>query len=290
MKKLRAVKPTAAPLAKPKIGLFGASGVGKTMGAIGYPNAYLMDGEGGACQPHYLDKLNKTGGGYWGRADGAGDLREVVEEFRSLAAGGHPYKTAVLDSFSKVFNTAVADEAERLERAKQDNSFGKDKKPAVQLCKRLIGVFDNLDMNVVVICHEKAEWKNGAQTGFTYDGWDKLIYELNLMLRIVKEGGKRWAVVIKSRFDQFPEDSKFEWSYDNFADIYGRDILEGEVKATEFATDEQIQEYGHLVTVVKLPESTAAKWAETEVKDLTAADLQKRIDYLKNQLTTKGNQ
>ena len=286
---LRAKPPRQAKLAKPKIMIFGASGVGKTFTSMDFPSTYLMDAENGASQRHYLEKLAKSGGGYWGREDGAGEYSEVLKEFKELAQGGHPYKTAILDSHTKLFNTLIAEETERLERAKKEIAYGNEKRPAVRSSRRMITLFDAVDMNVIIVCHEKAKWGDNGQEGYTYDGWEKLRFEMNLVLRIVNEGGKRKAIVDKSRFEQFPEYSKFDWSYDNFADIFGRDVLEGEVKATQFATDEQIQEFNRLISIVKVSDEVAKKWDAVEsLSDLTSDALQKRIDYLNNQLT-KGN-
>jgi hypothetical protein len=283
-KTLRAKSPADAVPAKPKIGIFGASGVGKTWGAIDFPDAYLIDAENGANQPHYVEKLKKAGAGYWGASDGAGEFSMVVDEMVALATTEHSYKTVVVDSLTKLFNSKVALDNETMTRAGKDVSFGKDKQGAVALMRRMIRWFDSLDMNVVLINHERAKWVDAKADGYTYDGWDKLIYELNLMLRITIVDGKRKATVVKSRFEQFPENSIFDWSYNNFANIFGRDILEGKVKTAQLADDDQIREYVHLTNVFKVPETTAAKWAEVELTDMTFDALQKRIDWIKQQI------
>ena len=67
-----------------------------------------------------------------------------------------------------------------MERRKVEDAFGASKKPAIQLTRRLLAWFSKLDMNVILICHQKSQWKDGKEVGVTFDGWDKLEYELHL--------------------------------------------------------------------------------------------------------------
>ncbi len=115
-------------------------------------------------------------------------------------------------------------------------------------------------MNVVMIAHEKALWFKGEQIGVTFDGADKLDYELHLCLNIMKTGESRKAFVKKSRLLQFPDGSAFPWSYNDFAAKYGKDIIEGGVKQIVLATPEQLAELNTLLEVVKLPEGETDKW------------------------------
>ena len=141
----------------------------------------------------------------------------------------------------------------------------------------LIRWLAKLDMNVLLISHAIAEWginertKQREQIGETFDAWDRLEYELHLCLNITKEGPARFARVRKSRLTQFPDAARFPWSYDDFADRYGRDIIEAEVKALVLATPEQVAEMQRLLGIIKtkdgweqkyLADNDAANWAE----------------------------
>jgi hypothetical protein len=225
MSKLRGKDPKTAEPSKPKVLIFGKPGVGKTWTAIDFPAVYYIDSEGGADLEHYTDKLVKAGGVYMGPADGANDFAVLIDQVKALATEKHTYRTLVIDSISKVFNTAVAIEADRLG---DKNAFGADKKPAIAAMRQLVAWLQRLDMNVVLIAHEKVEWgqnNNGerVEVGQTFDCWDKLEYELHLALRILKQGKSRKAFVRKSRLTGFPEGEMFAWEYDTFADRYGRE-------------------------------------------------------------------
>lgn len=281
---LKAIDPKSANPSKPKILIFGQTGIGKTWCALDFPSVYYIDCEGGANLPHYTDKLKRSGGVYLGPSDGANDFETVTEEIITLATTKHHFRTLVIDSYSKIFNSQVAKDFEKFEKAGRDmdKTFGAEKKGAINWTRKWLRWFEQLDMNVILICHERELWKDGKPVGETFDGWDKLAYELHLCMRITKQGNSRKAKVVKSRLEKFIDAATIDWSYESFSDLYGRDVIEAESKPVTPATEAQVAEYKELLEVVKLPENVLDKWAETEVGDLTSDGIQKRIDYLKN--------
>src|ERR1700760_1975396 len=188
MSKLKGKPPEEVKPGHLKAILFGESGIGKTWLSLMFPTPYYLDAEGGASLKHYQERLKKSGGAYVGPSDGASDPKTILEEIRSLSTERHDYKTLVIDSGSKIYNTLIGREAERLG---DKDAFGASKKPAVAFIRSLINALDKLDMNVFIICHEKPKWANGEQAGFEEDMWDKLRYELDLTLRIVRQGNSR---------------------------------------------------------------------------------------------------
>ncbi len=255
--KLTAIDPKATEPSRPKITVFGKPGVGKTWGALEFPGVYYMDTEAGADLAHYTDRLKKSGGVYFGREQGSQDFATVIEQVKALATETHPYKTLVIDSLSKIYNLEVNKEAERLG---EKDGFGASKKPAVRMSGTLIRWLDKVDMNVILICHEKPEWSKGEQIGFVPDAHEKLEYELHLCLRIVKEGESRRATVKKSRLIEFADGSRFDWSYDEFTKKYNRKVMEAAAKQIVLASPEQLAELGELLEIVRLPDGEVDKW------------------------------
>jgi len=260
--KLLAIQPKKAEPKKPKILIFGKPGVGKTWASLDFPACYYIDSEGGANLDHYTDKLQKSGGVYMGVEQGSLDFDTIIQQVQALATEKHDFKTIIIDSVSKVFNTSIAVEAERLG---DKNAFGADKKPAVANMRRLINWLSRVDMNVVLIAHEKAEWGLNSkgervEIGSTFDCWDKLSYELDLCLNIVKAGSRRMARITKSRLTQFPDASNFDWSFDEFAEKYGKDIIQKEAEKIELATPEQLAQVKKLMETVKIPDGQEEKW------------------------------
>lgn len=263
--KLKGIDPKNAEPSKPKILIYGKPGVGKTWTSLDFPSVYYIDSEGGADLEHYTDKLKKSGGAYFGVEHGALSFDAIIEQIQALATENHHYKTVVIDSITKIFNTAISDEGERLQRENKKNEFGIDKKPAVYQIKRLINWLQRLDMNVILIAHQKPLWgtdKNGdrSEIGTTFDCWDKLEYELHLCLNIEKNGNSRLARIKKTRLLGFPDASTFPWAYDEFSKLYGKDVIEKKAETLVLATPEQVTEMTTLLDLVKLPEGEVDKW------------------------------
>jgi hypothetical protein len=294
MGRLRAVKPKAATPTKPKILIFGKPGVGKTWVSLDFPAAYYIDTEGGANQKQYTDKLEKSGGVYMGPEHGSMDFSTILDEVKLLATEKHQYKTLVVDSASKIFNAEIAAEAEKLDKAKEKNEFGRDKKPAVNYMRRLINWMSRLDMNVILVAHQKAEWGldskgNRTEIGSTFDCWDKLEYELDLCLNIVP-GGKNSPVarVRKSRLEGFPNTESFPWSYEEFAQRYGKEIIEKQGEALVLASKEALAELAALLSRWKAPDGQEEKWLRAakveEYSEMSADQVAKLIEYINKQI------
>ncbi len=285
MTKLKAVKPTQAKKEKPKILVFGKAGVGKTWGALDFPSVYYIDTEGGATEQKYVDKLLNSGGVYFGKEQGSQSFETVIEQIKALSTEKHGFKTVIIDSFTKLFDIEVANEVERLTAAKTPIAYGIEKKSAVKLTKRLIAWFDKLDMNVILICHSKNEYVKGESIGFTFDGYEKLEYELHLCLEISKQGNSRKAFIRKTRLEGFPDAKVFEWSYSTFAEMMGKELLESEAVPAILATPEQIAKVKKLLENIKLGDSAGDKRIE-EVKDnleeIESDKIEKIITYLQN--------
>lgn len=284
---LRGKDPKQAKPSKPKILIYGPPGVGKTWGALDFPSAYYIDTEGGANLDHYTEKLRNSGGAYLGIEDGSLDFDVVTDEIIALATTQHGYRTLIIDSFTKIFNAKVAESLEKMGVTEDKSTFGKEKLAAVRYCRKWVETwFPRLDMNVILICHQKDKWLNGEAVGQTFDGWDKLEYELHLNLQIIKQGANRKAKVTKTRLAEFKDGEVFDWSYTTFAAKYGVDVLEASATAVDMASAEQIEQYDTLLETVKVDAKVLEKWADAAATpaELTSEDIQKRIDWLTAQL------
>lgn len=296
MSKLKAVDPKAAEPSKPKVLIFGKPGIGKTWASLDFPKVFYVDTEHGADLPHYTDKLKKSGGAYFGPDQGSLSFASIIEQVQALATEKHHYKTLVIDSITKIFNLEIAAEAERLG---DKNAFGADKKPAIAQMRRLTNWLQRLDMNVILVAHEKSQWGNDAkgeraEIGQTFDAWDKLEYELHLCLQIVKQGNSRIARVKKSRLMEFPDATTFPWSYEDFASRYGKETIEKEGEQLTLATSLQLTELKVLLETIVVSDKEKEAWftkaAVSSFEEMDKDKVDKIINYLKSKLTIENTE
>lgn len=288
--KLKARPAETVKPGKIKAVLFSASGVGKTTLALSFPKPYYYDVEGGAKGAQYRELLKKSDGAYLGPEDGTLDGNFLIEQMQALATEKHGYKTLIVDSLTKLFQTMIAQEAERLG---DKDAFGASKKPAIAFMRRLVMWSSRLDMNIWFICHETAEWGivNGqrSEIGRIPDCWDKLIYELDLAVQAVKRGPQRLAIVKKSRLLAFPDSDSFPLEYAEFAARHGKETVEGEVGVITLAKPEQVAEVKKLLDLVKVTEADVEKWFSkanvTSFEEMTGEQINGVIAFLKKKLS-----
>lgn len=289
--KLKGRAPELVKQGKIKAVIYGISGVGKTTLALSFPSPYYFDVEGGAKGPQYRELLKKSGGAYMGPEDGTLSFDTLLEQMQALATERHPYKTLIVDSLTKLFQTTIAQEAERLG---DKDAFGASKKPAISAMRRLVMWASRLDMNIWFICHETAEWGmvNGqrAEVGRVADCWDKLIYELDLAVQAVKRGPQRIAIVKKSRLIAFPDGETFPLDYAEFSARHGKESVEAEAGVITLALPEQIAEVKKLLDIVKIAptdiEKGFNKAGVSDWSEMTTEQIAQWQTFLRKKIST----
>lgn len=282
---LKAKKPDTTLITKPKILVFGPPGVRKTWEACAFPNAYYIDTEGGASLPAYQKRILEAGGVYMGKDEGSQDFATVIQEIATLATTEHQFQTLVIDSFSKLYLLTAAEAENRV-----GNAFAADRKEANKPTRQLMSWLERLDMNVLLICHEKEKWKRQGRElvneGQTFDGYEKMEYDLHLCIRVDKGGAK----VMKSRLEGFQLDSRFPWSYEEVEKRFGKAVMLRKPKTIELPTAAELAELKRLLDVVKMPEGwedkALNKAGVSSWQDMDRDKVQACIKHLAGLVTT----
>lgn len=272
-----------------KMFVFGEAGVGKTTAALEFKRAYIIDTERGA--ENYPDIIAASESVLFQTSS----MAEVITEVRSLLVERHSYRTLIIDPITPLYTDLLETAEETLRREKPDadpTAFGRHYGLANKTMKRLMNMLMSLDMNVIMTSHAKTEYGDDMKKlGTTFDAWRKASYAFDLFLHLIRQGkspqAPRVAMVTKTRLSTFPDQSTFEWSYDEFATRYGREILERESAAVEMATEAQVIAISNLTQKVNLPEGTVEKWwkkAKVDSwEDMPAETVAKCIEFIQSE-------
>ncbi len=284
---LKGKSPELVKPSKPKFILSGKSGVGKTFFMLDFEKPYVIDVEGGATEPQYVEKMKAVGAGYLGKEEGSQDFKTVIDQLKELATTKHGYKTLVIDSFSKLYNLTAAIAEETV-----GSTYAADKKEAQKPTRQLQIWMDKLDMTIALVCHSKDEWSKGQPTGSTtFDGWQKLEYDLNLWLEMVMTGRQRTVVVRKSRLSGFTLGNSYPADYVTFAKLYGKEVLEKAAEPVKLADQGQITEILRLLEVFNISEEDQKKGLKKydvdDIYDLSTEHAAQMISNLNARLKGK---
>lgn len=279
MSKLKAKKPTSIEK-RLKVLFYGGPGAGKTTAAISFPKVYLIDTERGAENDSYTKRLEKGGGVILQTSD----FEEVIDQIKALLTEKHEYKTLVIDPLTSIYNDLLDKSAD-----KHGTEFGRHYNEVNRKIKHLLSLLTRLDMNVIVTAHAKNEYgQNLSVIGTTFDCYKKLDYLFDLAFEIQKRGDKRVAIVKKTRIDSFQDGICFDFSYDEIAKRYGKQILEKDATQEILASTEEINELNRLKDLFNLSKETFDKWLEkcnaSSPEELSQEAIQKIIMHLQSQV------
>lgn len=285
---LKARKPKATKRGRARILVYGPPKNGKTYGLCGFKNALYIDTEGGALEPQYQTQLEQAGSMYVGPEEGSQDHEKILAAMKSLSTSKHKFTTIIYDSLSKLWDSQIANDTDRMMNAGRDmeKTYGAEKKGAIRFLRRLVRWADMLDMNLILVFHAKDKWENGQIVGTTFDGLPKLEHELHLCLNVTN----RKASVTATRYDEFPKGTSFDWNYSEFIKRYGSESVEAESVPAIMASTEQVAQLENLLSVRKDSEDLTEAWLRKANADsfseMTADIIAKCIDVLTKPQTT----
>ena len=277
-----------------KMLVYGDSGVGKTVTALSFPKACVLDTEHGTDyygEKFDFDVLHST---KWT------DANKAIE---SLVKDPLGYKTLIVDPFAILY--------ENLQDTHLKKQVIKTGNPGYTMqfrdwgiikhaLKQLLNYLRALDMNIIVTANEKPLYSQeelAKQIGKTFNGPQELkaFFDVRLYLT-VDETGTRWAEVEKDRTNKLPK--RFEFTYQAFTKYLGNEDLERDPVVFERADEVLKKEgtsQGKRTKAVKFKgkdiktagvTAKALEHIEKLVKDMTEDDLKDKLldDYLVSSL------
>jgi len=294
MSKLKGVKPEKKEK-RLKMFIYGPAGVGKTIAALQFPDAYIIDTEKGT--DFYNDTITKSRSVVFQ----SNSIDEVKQEVKLLLTEKHHFKTLIIDPITVLYlslqekwnlifekHTISKEEAEIKDFGMR--YWGKVKSEFKALQRLILA----LDMNVIITAHQKDVYgDNFKKIGTTFDSMRADDYLFDYVFNIISSGkqdGPRRAITIKERAEigkaKFPKE--FPWTYENFLKYYGKKIIEKEATPIAMATKEQIEKMSKLIEVVNLDQGIVVKWFQKagveSWEEMNAEQIQKCIAYVEKKL------
>jgi len=217
----------------------------KTRLALHFPNPFVVDMEAGT--DHY-------GSEFQFRVSHTKDPDLVMEIVDELLTTNHNYRTLIIDPIT-VYWQELQDKYANifLQREKRSPGFKfeyyKIQASDWNIIKRELHRFINklmmLDMNVIVIAHQKKMYSDASGDfmkviGDTFDGEKSLPYQFDTVVHTFKDSNTKAfkGECLKDRTHCLKE-GVFDLSYEAFEGTFGKESLEAKAKPVEFLTDEQ---------------------------------------------------
>lgn len=244
---LRAKKPELTSKPRFKAFIYSAPGVGKTHFCCSFPDTYYIDTEGLEDFPQFVNMIRDNNGDLIYLTE----LTEIITEVKALLSSKHTYKTLVIDSISFPYGWLAQMEAERLQKkspSTEGTEFGANKAKAVRLAYQLGILLSMLDMNVIVISHEKTKYIDNEEVGKTFDITDKMAYSMGAVIHMRLYGKQRKFFIEKSRYTEFKinDSIDFENGYECIKNIFGEEIFKRDSMPIEVASSDQISQFNKL--------------------------------------------
>jgi len=286
---LRAKKPE---INEPRVKalIYADKGAGKTHFCCSVPDTYYIDSEGVEDYPHLVKMLRDNGGDLVYLTE----LSEMISEVKELISTKHNYKTLVIDSISFPFGWISQLEAERLQAKSpgtEGTEFGANMAKAKRLIFQLGILLSRLDMNVIVVAHEKIKYADGKEIGKTFDINDKMAYSLGAVWHLRLLGKSRKLFIEKSRYAEMKtgELIDFDEGYETIKSLFGEEIFKRESKARELATNDQIRECKRLIQDLHISDDVIQKMivnAKSQtLEDIEKEKMQEFIDRMKKKIS-----
>ena len=226
--------------------LYGPAGAGKTLAALQFPNAYIIDT---ARETSRYCKLIQTKDSV---VFSCSDPFEILKELEKLRDEKHNYQTLVIDELTTIYQNIQTIWTDRFIKAQNESSKKGSKADALlndfgyrfwDKCKRdwrrIIDIIRQLDLNVICNAHQKDRYGDSMKIIGVMPDSDKTdTFSFDFVFRLIVRGKDQYkAICEKQRIlpveidpdaHRFPHE--FDWNYQNLLKFYNKEYIEKPTK------------------------------------------------------------
>lgn len=219
--------------------LYGDKGSGKSWFAYSFPDALVIDTENIISYSKFKSRLQENNGGYIA----ANTLEEMKEIIVELFKNDGLYKTLVIDSISVPYHDMCNREIDRLKKGGSEGTeFARHTTKAKRILFDIGQLLKRIDMNVILIAHQKDKYEGDAHIGYTSDIPDKVAYDLGCEIEAQRRGSSFKGVVKKSRYSGILKPaSTFDLEFAGNENAFGYNKKAKKINNEKLATQEQIE-------------------------------------------------
>ena len=204
-----------------KLFIYGEPSTGKTFFCTQFKNVYYIDTEEGAKMSKYVENINANNGVLFSTRK----FNDLAQELMALSSVEHTYETLVIDPITTIYDDLVEEERERIKKEGRRAKISEEYQVANTRFKKMVWLLLDLPMNVIITAHAKKEYGEAMNViGTTFDGYKKFGFMFDVVIEAIVRRGKRIGIVKKSRILDLEPDQEIDFSFQEFAKIYSKEI------------------------------------------------------------------
>jgi len=236
-----------------KVFIYGSPGAGKTLAALQFPNAYIIDTAKETSR--YTKLIQKT----HSKVFDCSNPYEILKELEALRDDKHNYQTVVIDELTTIYQNLQTIWTDRFIKAQEESTrkqnsadnlledFGYRYWDKVKRdWRRILNIIKQLDMNVVCNAHQKDKYGDNMKIiGVTSNSDKTDEFAFDFVFRLIVRGKDQYkAICEKQRIlpieidpeaKRFPKE--FDWNYPNLLKFYNKEYIEKPTKNSELKSD-----------------------------------------------------
>ncbi len=181
------------------------------------------------------------------------DPKVIYSEVRKLVKNPGNIRTLIFDTFSVYYDALMELWVDRFQKRELTSAGNKGEYYTLQprdyvhinrSAGKLVRMLLKCDLNIICICQNKEEWKDMKVVGSVFDGWKRLPYYFDTVIKIEKgEKPDTWKAFVngKDRSYSFKPGQNIPWEndkqiYDYMVSKMGQDLSGGD-KAVSYDPD-----------------------------------------------------